>query len=719
MAKEELIGDEEIRALYETVMHVDHALYRPIRVGNNAQLLLKILNHALELKKFQETVISPRPHERPSGERVRKEESQTIKEILMQVSGKGTVCKKKPEVTARKDEPSDFIEFSSTCNDGYNLTQLVEEVDADSDNFDVDKLSFWAKGFLLKLFSVESELLRRALKSFQLSDILDFQKLSQRRKRMVQERQKMQDNLVSVRFNVGPVADDNENDDDVANIMTSLSQANSDSLLCGTKNYRVIKQRELFSETEAKAHTHTLEFEETNAAIPLTLRESEFCKYIGVELRNEMLDLLMRLENRLKTIATTSDDSSLLSFIFHYKSLPANNPRQSLKALSIAYNDVVYQLMCVIIYIHFFVGVIVGKGYGVEKREDVAFQHFIFSADLGLDLSQGEVGHFYDSDHQVVYDFERDYECGYGNHYSLDYNKVHDPLIITTLPSSESIVDQKKRLRRMHVLMARRYYRLSADQGYAITQSIYALLMEVVDAAVSVEYYEKAATQGLREALFNLGNSYSHGIGVTVDSIKAIAYYERAAELGDPDAMLNVAVAYVNGTGGVEKNCEKAVAYFRIAAEQGCSMIAWYNLGIMYLRGTGVPEDIGESTRCFITAADMGYPAAQQRVAACFEVGHGCEINKQKAAKYCLQAAENGITICMRRIIIKLLEADGIERDLSVAFFYLLKLFEIYTAEGDEDGAVLVQQQIATAYNQGWSIRHRFISDKAKILCSE
>jgi hypothetical protein len=256
--------------------------------------------------------------------------------------------------------------------------------------------------------------------------------------------------------------------------------------------------------------------------------------------------------------------------------------------------------------------------------------------------------------------------------------------------------------------MARRYYKLSADQGYAITQSIYALLMEVVDVSVSIEYYEKAAAQGLREALFNLGNTYSHGIGVRADIAKAVIYYEQAALLGDPDAMLNVAVAYVNGNGGIKKDLEKAMRYFHTAAEQGNSMVAWYNLGIMYLRGTGVSKDLVQSTNCFIKAADMGYPIAQQRVATCYEGGQGCAVNQELAAKYYLLAANNGNIGCIQRIVVRLIEGNGIERDLSCAYQFLNILLNKYKEEEDEDGIEFALQQILTALNNAWPIQRNW-----------
>ncbi|RDL38522.1 HCP-like protein [Venustampulla echinocandica] len=50
-------------------------------------------------------------------------------------------------------------------------------------------------------------------------------------------------------------------------------------------------------------------------------------------------------------------------------------------------------------------------------------------------------------------------------------------------------------------------------------------------------------------AIFELGNCFRHGWGVSVDKVAAKQYYETAANLGDTDAMNEVAWCYIEGFG--------------------------------------------------------------------------------------------------------------------------------------------------------------------------
>jgi hypothetical protein len=51
-----------------------------------------------------------------------------------------------------------------------------------------------------------------------------------------------------------------------------------------------------------------------------------------------------------------------------------------------------------------------------------------------------------------------------------------------------------------------------------------------------MEYVQKAADQGIAEAVTSLGDFYYLGAGVEQDYEKAAEYYRQAAELGDEEA---------------------------------------------------------------------------------------------------------------------------------------------------------------------------------------
>ena len=90
-----------------------------------------------------------------------------------------------------------------------------------------------------------------------------------------------------------------------------------------------------------------------------------------------------------------------------------------------------------------------------------------------------------------------------------------------------------------------------------------------LDEAKAVEWYRKAAEQGLAEAQYNLGVMYLNGTGVAKDEAKAVEWYRKAAEQGLAMAQYNLGVMYLNGM-GVAGDPITGYAWLSIAAKAGC-----------------------------------------------------------------------------------------------------------------------------------------------------
>ncbi len=86
----------------------------------------------------------------------------------------------------------------------------------------------------------------------------------------------------------------------------------------------------------------------------------------------------------------------------------------------------------------------------------------------------------------------------------------------------------------------------------------------------AVEWYQKAAAQGLSSAQCNLGFCYAHGQGVTQNYEKAVEWYQKAVAQGHSSAQCNLGFCYESGR-GVTQNYDKAVELYQKAAEQGNS----------------------------------------------------------------------------------------------------------------------------------------------------
>jgi CRP-like cAMP-binding protein len=92
------------------------------------------------------------------------------------------------------------------------------------------------------------------------------------------------------------------------------------------------------------------------------------------------------------------------------------------------------------------------------------------------------------------------------------------------------------------------------------------------------------------------------------------------AEAGDVRAQSTLGIVYYRGGGGVQRNYDAALKWFRLAADQG-DATAELHIGLMYLDGAGVPRDDTEEAKWFQRAADRGEPAAQYNLGALYANG--------------------------------------------------------------------------------------------------
>ena len=146
----------------------------------------------------------------------------------------------------------------------------------------------------------------------------------------------------------------------------------------------------------------------------------------------------------------------------------------------------------------------------------------------------------------------------------------------------------------------------------------------------------QAAEQGDPEAQYDLGEAYRRGEGVLRDDAEAARWYRMAAAQGHRNAQSSLGVAYAKGE-GVRKDDAEAARWFQMAAEQGGSNLLgffgsleedpaeaarwhWmlaeqgetssqFKLGIAYMEGEGVSQDLAEAARWF-QAAEQRYPIA-------------------------------------------------------------------------------------------------------------
>ncbi|PIA14440.1 HCP-like protein [Coemansia reversa NRRL 1564] len=79
------------------------------------------------------------------------------------------------------------------------------------------------------------------------------------------------------------------------------------------------------------------------------------------------------------------------------------------------------------------------------------------------------------------------------------------------------------------------------------------------------------AREELAMAIYELGQSYRHGWGVSRNKKTAAYYFEVAADLGDADAQADLAACYEKGD-GVKRDMKQAAHYYRLAHKQGVEL---------------------------------------------------------------------------------------------------------------------------------------------------
>ena len=81
------------------------------------------------------------------------------------------------------------------------------------------------------------------------------------------------------------------------------------------------------------------------------------------------------------------------------------------------------------------------------------------------------------------------------------------------------------------------------------------------------------------------------------------------AEQGDANAQVNLGMMYYRGE-GVPQDYKTVAKWFRLAAEQGHAGAQFF-LGGMYYKGEGVPQDYKTASKWYRLAAEQGDADAQ------------------------------------------------------------------------------------------------------------
>ena len=120
-------------------------------------------------------------------------------------------------------------------------------------------------------------------------------------------------------------------------------------------------------------------------------------------------------------------------------------------------------------------------------------------------------------------------------------------------------------------------------------------------------------------------------------------------------------------------------------------------LGIMYVKGMGVPQDYALAMRWLRLAADKGLPDAQNEVGILYQQGQGVERNEAEAVKWFRLAADRGgLVVAQNNLADSYVLGLGVPQDFAEAF----KWYRIAA----EQSSSYAENVLGVAYEHGFYV---------------
>jgi hypothetical protein len=167
------------------------------------------------------------------------------------------------------------------------------------------------------------------------------------------------------------------------------------------------------------------------------------------------------------------------------------------------------------------------------------------------------------------------------------------------------------------------------------------------------------------------------------------------AEQGDVTAQYNLGTMYYRGD-GVPQDYKEAAKWYRKAAEQGYA-VAESDLGAMYTDGRGVPRDYAVAAEWYGRAARRGHANAQYNLGNSYYLGKGVPQDFAVAVQWYRRAAEQGVAEAQFDLGVSYVKGLGVHQDYAVAHKWLnLAASRFATSEAKlRDMAVKFREAIA------------------------
>ncbi len=159
------------------------------------------------------------------------------------------------------------------------------------------------------------------------------------------------------------------------------------------------------------------------------------------------------------------------------------------------------------------------------------------------------------------------------------------------------------------------------------------------DMQQAVRWFKKSAEQGFNEGIFffHMGENSDNA---TIFYFQAVLWFKKSAELGNSDAMFYLGSCYYCGK-GVTKDYTQAVYWVKKSAELGNSD-AMLNLGVCYHNGEGVLKDINQALFWTKKSAELGNSTAMYNLGNSYYYGDGVLTDPEQAIYWYQKAVDLG-----------------------------------------------------------------------------
>lgn len=186
---------------------------------------------------------------------------------------------------------------------------------------------------------------------------------------------------------------------------------------------------------------------------------------------------------------------------------------------------------------------------------------------------------------------------------------------------------------------ARDLWKIGAEYGHPVHQSIYAKDLEKEGRKEEAFYWFKQAAEGGEPGGWcNVGHCYMEGIGTPKDEAYAVKCYEKELPTGNITSHNILGEAYFLGK-GVEQNYTEAIRLLTYACDKGSKYGLFY-LAKCYFNGWGTPQDYVRA-RQYLDKVDWNYWEADYLRGLLYGNGLGVKADIPKAVGFLQKAGDH------------------------------------------------------------------------------